>query len=208
MDEQKYPDLWVTSETTTKIIAALLKFNKLIGTISKDAKNPFFKSEYAPLPTILKDIKDPMQDAGLTINHFPIGDNRLVTRLSHSSGEFFQGVFYMKSVKDTPQDRGSVITYMMRYAVGAYLGLAIDKDDDGNSGTFVKATPDNTPQLKTMTIGIQKSMLDYIVDGKVDAVEKQLTKYSESANKTIVKNRVKEVKSLADLDSGIEKDSK
>ena len=174
--EHNYPDVFTTSESTTKIVQALLKFNSLIGVIDKDAKNPFFRSDYAPLPTILKDIKDPMKDSGLTINHFPVGDNRLVTRLSHTSGEFYQGVFYMASVKDTPQDRGSVITYMMRYAVGAYLGLAIDKDDDGNSGTF---TPDGKkgeaqPQLKTLTAAVHDAMIKYVDNGDIDKVEKQL----------------------------------
>lgn len=195
-----YPDVFTTSESTTKIVEALLKFNDAMGTIAKDANNPFFKSAYADLPSILKAIKEPMAKNGLTINHFPVGDNRLVTRLSHKSGEFYQGVFFMKSVKDTPQDRGSVITYMMRYAVGAYLGLSIDKDDDGNKGTGNTVKPPVQPTLKSMTAVVKDTMLQFIADGKIDSVEKQLPKYNDSANKTLVKKAVADAKSVNDLE--------
>ena len=198
MDEHIYPDVFTTSESVAKISAALLKFNKAISVIDKSAKNPFFKSDYAPLPDILKAIKKPMEESELTINHFPVGDNRLVTRLSHSSGEFYQGLFFMKSVKDTPQDRGSVITYMMRYAVGAYLGLAIDKDDDGNSSTHVKP-PTQATAKKPLTEAVKKTMLQYIEDDKISSVEKQLPKYSNGKHKTEITKAIADAKAINDL---------
>ncbi len=191
MDEMIYPDVFKTSDEVDKITTALLAFNKSAGVIKKGSKNPFFKSDYADLPSIMIGIKPHMEKANLTINHFPVGDNRLVTRLSHSSGQFFQGLFYMKSVKDTPQDRGSVITYMMRYAVGAYLGLSIDKDDDGNKGSHAP----KQPTVKSLTDPIKDVMLSYIADGNVATVKKQLSNYGSNANKTII------IKALADFDS-------
>ena len=176
-----YPSVFVTSESTTKIVGALLIFNKEMVVVGKTSKNPFFKSNYADLPTILKATKEPLDKAGLTVTHFPVGDNRLITRLSHSSGQFYQSMNYMKSVKDDPQARGSVITYMMRYAVGAVLGLSIDKDDDANSSTRPSA-----PILKVMTPAIKDAMLKYVEDGTFDSVERQLPKYSPNANKTAV----------------------
>ena len=182
-----YPDVFTTSEDTTKIVGALLTFNKEMGVVGKTSKNPFFKSNYADLPTILKATKEPLEKSGLSITHFPVGDNRLITRLSHSSGQFYQSMNYMKSVKDDPQARGSVITYMMRYAVGAVLGLSIDKDDDANSSTRPSA-----PILKVMTPAIKDAMLKYVESGTFDSVERQLPKYSPNANKTLV------VKALSD----------
>ena len=182
-----YPDVFTTSEDTTKIVGALLTFNKEMGVVAKTSKNPFFKSNYADLPTILKATKEPLEKSGLSVTHFPVGDNRLITRLSHSSGQFYQSMNYVKSVKDDPQARGSVITYMMRYAVGAVLGLSIDKDDDANASTRPYA-----PVLKTMTPAIKDAMLKYVESGTFDSVEKQLPKYSPNANKTLV------VKALSD----------
>jgi len=201
MEQLIYPDVFTASNSTAKIVGALLNFNNKIGVIDKDSKNPFFRSDYASLPTILKDIKQPMHDSGLTINHFPIGDNCLVTRLSHSSGEYFQSLNYMKSVKDTPQDRGSVITYMMRYAVGAVLGLSIDKDDDGNKATQPNASTQSPPPAKSLTSAIKDTMLKYVTDGQLDLVRKQLPKYGKNANHTVVSKALKDAENIADMKS-------
>lgn len=191
-----YPDVFTTSEETVKIVGALLVFNKEMGVVGKTSKNPFFKSNYADLPTILKATKEPLEKAGLSVTHFPVGDNRLITRLSHSSGEFYQSMNYMKSVKDDPQARGSVITYMMRYAVGAVLGLSIDKDDDANQSTH---TP-KAPVLKTMTTTIKDAMLKYVEDGTYTSVQKQLPKYSPNANKTIVAKALSDAIAVKNLE--------
>ena len=195
MEQQfNYPDVFVTSEKTVEIAKAMLEFNKEMGVVAKTSKNPFFKSNYADLPSILKAIKEPMEKTGLTVNHFPVGDNRLVTRLSHSSGQFYQSMNYMKSVKDDPQARGSVITYMMRYAVGSVLGLSIDKDDDGNI-----ATRPVVSVLKSMTPVIKDAMLKYVEDGNLEAVNKQLPKYSPNSNKTLVAKAVSDAAAIKTL---------
>jgi hypothetical protein len=199
LHEMNYPDVFTTSDSTTKITNAIVNFNTDMGVISKKSKNPFFKSAYADLPTVLGAVKDPMIKNGLTINHFPIGDNRLLTRLSHSSGEFYQGLNYMKSVKDTPQDRGSVITYMMRYAVGAYLGLSIDKDDDGNKSTGNGAKKAE-PVLMKLTDTVKDAMLKFIENGDADTVSLKMPKYQGSANKTVVIKAISDYQNVKDLE--------
>ena len=195
-----YPDVFTTSTETKNIILAIIEFNKAVGVIDKDSNNPFFKSQYAALPDILKSIKDPMIASGLTINHFPVGDNRLVTRLSHSSGEFYQAMSYMRAVKDSPQDRGSLISYMMRYNVGAILGLAIDKDDDGNSSTGLSRVPvTGKVELKNMTSAVRDAMLKYIDEGNLDAVSKQLPKYSQNAMKTVITKALEDKRNIMSL---------
>jgi hypothetical protein len=191
-----YPDVFITSEKTVDIAKAIIAFNKEMVVVGKTSNNPFFKSSYADLPTILKATKEPMQKAGLSVIHFPVGDNRLITRLTHSSGEFYQSMNYMKSVKDDPQARGSVITYMMRYALGAVLGLSIDKDDDGNSATRPKT---NAPLLKVMTPVIMAAMVKYIDDGNFAAVKKQLPKYSPNASKTTVAKALSDAENVKEL---------
>lgn len=189
-----YPDVFKTSVSTIELVGGLLKFDTEMSVVAKDSKNPFFKSNYADLPTILKAIKEPLKKAELTISHFPVGDNRLITVLMHSSGQFYQSMNYMKAAKDDAQSRGSVITYMMRYAVGAVLGLSIDKDDDGN-----KATRPPVTVLKVMTPVIKDAMINYIEEGNFASVEKQLPKYAENAIKTLVKKALADGVNLKDL---------
>lgn len=124
-----------TSDSIKSIAAALVAFHKEVGKISKDSTNPFFKSKYASLSNILDGINEPLHNNGLAIVQFPEDETGLTTRLVHTSGEWMESTYQMKSTKDTPQDRGSAMTYQRRYAVGAILSLNIDEDDDGNKAS-------------------------------------------------------------------------
>ena len=132
------------SESIKNIAGALIQFHLKVGKVKKDAQNPFFKSTYASLSNILEAIEIPLEESGLAFTQLPEGDNGLITILIHAeSGEFFQSCYNMRPVKDDPQGRGSIITYQRRYALGAILGLNIDVDDDGNTGTHGGKNPDD-----------------------------------------------------------------
>ncbi len=133
-----------TSENTIEITKALIEFHQEIGIIKKDAKNPFFKSEYATLSSILEAIKNPLYLNGLTFVQFPSGQNGLTTRLMHDSGEWMEESYTMPPTKNDPQGIGSAMTYQRRYALGAILGLNIDNDDDGNAASM-PATAQKAP---------------------------------------------------------------
>jgi ERF superfamily len=139
-----------TSENTIEITKALIAFHQEIGKIKKDAKNPFFKSDYATLSSILDAIKDPLTSNGLTFVQFPDGENGLTTRLMHESGEWMEANYKMIPAKNDPQGLGSAITYQRRYSLGAVLGLNIDNDDDGNaaSSPAVAQKPSSKPRTK------------------------------------------------------------
>lgn len=123
------------SESIKNLAIALCKFSSLVVKIKKTETNPFFKSKYADLSGILDVIKEPLIECELSIVQFPKGKYGLETMIMHSSGEWMSGEYEMKPTKEDPQNAGSVITYQRRYALGAILGLNIDKDDDGNSGS-------------------------------------------------------------------------
>jgi hypothetical protein len=123
------------SESIKAISKALISFHQKISKISKDSNNPFFKSKYASLSNILEAINGPLNESGLSLSQFPTGTNGLTTILMHESGEWIQGEYEMKPVKDDPQGRGSCITYQRRYALAAILSLNIDEDDDGNKAS-------------------------------------------------------------------------
>jgi hypothetical protein len=124
-----------------------LKFHAEVGKISKDAKNPFFKSNYASLSNIQDGIREPLQSAGLVYSQLPSGENELTTILIHAaSGEYMESTYQMTPVKPDPQAKGSAISYARRYALAAILGLNVD-DDDGNKASL----PKNGKQQKKQT---------------------------------------------------------
>jgi hypothetical protein len=138
-----------TSESIKSIALALVGFHKEVGKVAKDSANPFFKSKYASLSNILDAITGPLSSNDLALVQFPEGENGLTTRLCHSSGEWMEATYQMRPVKDDPQGRGSAITYMRRYAVGAILSLNIDEDDDGNAATRPNGNPAYKQPVKT-----------------------------------------------------------
>jgi len=123
------------SDSIKQLCVALVKFHSSVGKIKKSATNPFFKSKYADLSSILDVIEEPLCESGLSFVQFPIGENELQTTLMHESGEWMSGSYTMKPSKNDPQGLGSAITYQRRYALGAILGLNIDEDDDGNAAS-------------------------------------------------------------------------
>lgn len=140
------------SESIAKLAAALVKFQSQVKAIKKGAKNPFFKSSYADLASILEAVREPLAANGLAFAQFPVGDGGLTTILMHDSGEWMSETFIMKPVDIKPQTIGSCITYSRRYALGAVLGLATEEDDDGNAASgqskpFVR--PTFKPAVKT-----------------------------------------------------------
>jgi len=127
-----------TSESITKLAAALLEFHKSVPDIVKT--RPGVYAKYANLGDVLSAIDKPLQDAKITYVQFPIDEYGLATRIIHiESGEWMESTYKMGQQDVNPQKAGAVVTYQRRYALGAILGLNIEKDDDAE-GTSKQPT--------------------------------------------------------------------
>lgn len=124
-----------SSENIEKLAEALCAAQGEMGGAVKGSANPFFKSSYADLTSVIKAIKEPCQNNGLSYVQLPhrldssIG---VVTRLMHVSGQWLENDFTLPMVKSDPQAAGSAITYARRYALQALFGIPA-VDDDGES---------------------------------------------------------------------------
>lgn len=130
------------SPSIAEITKALIAFHKKCPTIKKEEFNKFTKSYYASLSDILDTVLPILAECDLNLSQFPVGDNCLVTLLSHTSGEWFRSVQAMEPLpeiidKETkekavkPSSIGSVITYARRYGISSVLSLNTDRDTDG-----------------------------------------------------------------------------
>lgn len=104
--------------------------------VKKTDKNPFFKSKYAGLPSILEVVLPILHKHGLYLSQSPCSEGNNIgvkTKIIHAeSGEMMEESFVMPLAKADPQGAGSAITYARRYALVSMLGLNVDEDDDGN----------------------------------------------------------------------------
>jgi hypothetical protein len=139
-----------TSESITKISAALVKAQGELNAVSKDGNNPHFRSKYATLQNIVESTRDVLRKHGLAVvQTFGETDGTYInlnTTLLHESGEYISGVFTMRPSKADPQGLGSATTYARRYALSAILGIVTDDDDDGNMAS--QSTADRSSQGK------------------------------------------------------------
>lgn len=125
------------SDSIKNLAAALNKAQSEMGGASKDANNPFFKSKYADLGSVVAAIKEPFASNGLSYTQFPIEDGGRIgveTILMHESGEWLSNSFTVNLTKQDAQSAGSAITYARRYALQSIAGIP-SEDDDGNSAT-------------------------------------------------------------------------
>lgn len=133
---------------TMSIAKKLLQFQTEVEAVKKDAKNPFFKSNYVDINGILKAIQPTLTKCGISYSQMPdILENgtdvlRTVIFDSEKPESRIESVSRLIMGKNDMQQYGSAQTYARRYALVAMLGLEAE-DDDGNmvSGKTVnKAT--------------------------------------------------------------------
>ena len=121
------------SECISELAKALVKAQADFGPLLKGSENPFFKSKYADLSSVMDVARGPLSEHGLcfvqTTEEADTGSIIIETTLIHASGEWLSGRLKMPLAKNDPQGYGSAMTYARRYALQAILGLAAEDDD-------------------------------------------------------------------------------
>ncbi len=123
-----------------ELYKSFIKFQSEFKGLKPDAENPFFKSSYITLDGILETTRQILTSNGLSIIQNAFSDDAgnmcVKTILIHESGQSLETeIMKMKPQKDDAQQRGSLITYMKRYQLGALLGICESVDDDANVAT-------------------------------------------------------------------------
>ena len=141
-----------TSETIINLSKALVETQKELKQPLKDAKNPFFKSEYVPLENVAEAITESATKHGLAFSQYATttetGNVSVGTIVFHESGEFIEfPPLILKPENTKPQSIGSAITYAKRYSLSAVFGITSDKDDDGNKANG-NGEPQKQPQKR------------------------------------------------------------
>ena len=127
------------SESIAGLAAALAKAQGQMKGAVKDSANPFFKSKYADLASVVEAIRVAFASNGLsyiqTVEPSDKDEVRVETTILHSSGEWIAcGVLSLPVSKSDAQGYGSALTYARRYSLSAATGVA-PEDDDGNAAS-------------------------------------------------------------------------
>ena len=118
-----------------------------------DSKNPFFKSTYANLESVIGVARKPLADNGLAFSQSPDKTGTLlVTKIVHESGAYIKGYFPLTPKDKGPQGFMSALTYARRGALSSMLGIHAT-DDDGNeaNGRELGTTSDDVRLAPTQS---------------------------------------------------------
>ena len=137
------------SESIVKVAGALLRAQKKMDTVSKDASNPFYKSKYADINSFLEVAVEALNSEGISVLQPAYSDTSghfVETTLLHETGEYISSKpLRLELSKIDMQQLGSAITYGRRYQLQSLLGMRAEDDDAestmGRSKPAYKQTP-------------------------------------------------------------------
>lgn len=119
---------------TKNIYSKLLEVQKEVAPIKKTEDNPFFKSKYFDVNSILAALKPVLSKHGLVLTQAiqTQGERNVLNTVvaNAENSESITSTIYLPDATD-PQKFGSAVTYYRRYALQSLFALEAE-DDDGN----------------------------------------------------------------------------
>jgi hypothetical protein len=127
------------------IYKKLFEAKKEIGKISKDSKNPFFKSKYFDVNSLLEHVEPILQKHSLLLLQ-PILEGKVRTELiDFETGEKVASEIALPQLND-PQKLGSCVSYYRRYTAQSLLGLQATDDDANLASSKTKVAQKSSPK--------------------------------------------------------------
>lgn len=158
---------------------ALVKFRSELKPAVKDANNPFFKSTYADLSSIIEASREPLAANGLSFVQV-VHDGeaaKVETLIVHESGQWMScGTVSIMPAKRDPQGFGSAIKYARRYSLESALGIPTE-DDDGNEASRPSSKPKALPVTAPAPTQSTEPMDYYWYDFKGLVMDKDKLEY-------------------------------
>lgn len=132
-----------------ELFTALAAAQAEMEAATKDSANPFFKSKYADLNSVMGAVKPALAKHGLAfvqVCHDVEHAAKIETVIIHSSGQQFScGAVSVPVGKHDAQGYGSALTYARRYSLAAAFGVGAE-DDDGNAAAKAKPAKVELPK--------------------------------------------------------------
>lgn len=181
------------SESIKELAAALAKAQGEMTGAKRDADNPYFKSKYADLESVIEAMKGPFSKNGLSVTQEFTGEFYLSATLMHSSGEWLEYEPLKIPVKDAMNAQAvkSSFTLLRRAQLLAIAGIP-EADDDGNAA----ASADHRP-ITNKTNQINKANSDSVKNEALVSQYEIKQLFDLTNKKGIALSRIKELLKVA-----------
>jgi hypothetical protein len=188
------------ADSLNELFAALAKAQSEMKTASLDSENPYFKSKYADLASIVNASRPALTKNGLSVIQQILpnddGQNILHTILCHSSGQWIESRMRILPSKPDVQSLISYVTYIRRAAYASLIGVVTGDDDDGEQAVHA----DRAVVAKGVAINTKynpkEESYESISKDQLDEMEYELAEYPDIAEQILEGMKIQ---SLADL---------
>jgi hypothetical protein len=151
----------------------LFNLQQEIGALSKDSKNPFYKSKYFDINSLINQLQPYLKKYKLLLQQptdvdFETGIEFICTYFQCAESLQRSAMSRLKLTEADPQKKGSQITYYRRYTLASLLGLQA-VDDDGNlASNKVINKPVIPVNKQTMGVNHEKfqKAVEHVTEGK------------------------------------------
>jgi hypothetical protein len=180
-------------KTETNFYEKLAAVKAEVGRISKDSSNPFFKSKYFDVNSLLLHVEPIIQKNGLLLLQ-PIQDNLVKSIIFDTNGFSIESGIVLPELND-PQKLGSAITYYRRYTLQSLLALQAEDDDANlasnrvdskNSKPGAEVTEKELSWLNKNTPQYSQAIEYLMKGGKLETIESKY-KLSKSVKDELLK---------------------
>ena len=139
----------VTLGPIGQLATALVKAQATARPAAKTGVNPHYGSKYADLASVWAACRESLTRNGLSVVQMPNYDPNsgcvlVTTILIHTSGEYIFSTARAPITKPDPQAVGSAITYLRRYSLAAFVGVAPDDDDGEAASRSLQSHPEES----------------------------------------------------------------
>ncbi len=154
------------SPELNKLFEALSKAQIEMPVAPTQSVNPFYKSTYANLKTIVQTSRPYLAKQGLCVIQRtlpgPNGNPYIYSILGHSSGQWMESSLELKPPKTDIQSLGSYISYLRRYQYASLVGVVTgDEDDDGENAMNRSVLPEESKISKEELRVIGEEVAEY-----------------------------------------------
>jgi len=154
----------------------LNEFSKTVGKVKKNGTNPFHKSKYATLESVMETIENPLNEIGLGYVQIPTESGLKTVIYDLESKDTIEGFISYVGASDM-QKLGSAITYARRYALVTMFGLE-QTDDDGNYASGYAPKQQQKTQQKQYSVNDIKELAN-IKNFSIETIENGFKKKLE-----------------------------
>lgn len=146
------PSFQLESKELDKIFTSLAKSQLEMEIAKTQNTNPYFKSKYAALSSIVKASRPFLAKNGMCVIQRTFkteGGVFLQTRLGHTSGQWMASNIEVRPPKNDIQSLGSYLTYLRRYQYASLVGVVTGDEDDDGEAAMVSSRAEIAPSTIT-----------------------------------------------------------